>query len=163
MSVTEIHVEKETLAVAVNLPGHEARATTPLFTRTRKALLAREGGRCWICGRTEATAGPLHSHHYPIERSLANMIDWARFQKDCEAGLWGPHAQAFDWKSFDPANPYSFVDDQTVNGLLLCRDHHIGANQGVHAMPHPLWLAQKYGIEGYRYSDVEIIHHQETP
>ncbi len=160
MTVQDTHAERETLEVEVNIPGHDARVTTPLFTRTRKELIAREGGRCFICLCTaEETGHPLEAHHHPVERSLANMIDWDHFRKECESGRWGPHAQAFDWSKFDPLNPYSFVDDMTVNGLLLCKAHHTGKDEGIHDMPYPLWIAQKLGLEGYKFSGVEIIHH----
>lgn len=161
MSVTDIHEEKETLAVDVLLPGHEPRVTTSLFTRTKKALEARDGARCAVCQRTAAEArGPLESHHHPIERSLANLIDWPRFQADCVAGKWGPHAASFDWSAFSPADPYSFVDDQTVNGLLLCAAHHRGKDSGIHALPYPLFLAQAYGRDGYQFTPQEVLHHE---
>ncbi len=157
--VTQIHEEKETMTVDVNIPGHEARTTTAVFRHSKKLLEMREGGRCFVCGATAEESGhPLEAHHHPIERSLANMIDWVRFRKDCEAGLWGPHAQQFNWTLFDPANPYIFVDDMTVNGELLCKAHHTGKDEGKHDLPFPLWIAQKYGKEGYKFSDVEIIH-----
>lgn len=151
--VTQTHEEKETLAVDVLVPGHEARTTTPLFTHSRDELISK-GGKCFICGCTAAEVGPLEAHHHPIERCLAEMIDW------------GPDAQirkdfpAFDWASFDPANPYTFVDDMRVNGLLLCKAHHIGKDEGIHALPFPLWIAQKYGREGYQFSAVEVLHHE---
>jgi hypothetical protein len=161
MSVTETHEQRETLSVDVMLPGHEPRVTTSLFARTRKLLEAREGGRCMVCQRTAAEAGaPLESHHHPIERSLANLIDWPRFAAACKAGAWGPHAAAFDWSAFDPADPYTFVDDQTVNGLLLCAQHHRGKDAGIHALPYPLWLAQAYGRDGYRFTPDEVLHHE---
>ena len=158
-----LHREKLTMPVEVNVPVHPLRVTTALFERTRPQLLAREGQVCWICGRTAAETGhPLEAHHHPVERSLAEMIDWPRFAADCQAGVWGPYAQAFDWATFlgaQPFDPYVFVDDMTVNGLPLCKDHHTGYDQGIHCLPYPLWLPQKYGKEGYRFSDVELIHH----
>lgn len=160
MTTTQIHEEKETLVVEVNIPGHEARTTTTLFLHSKKTLIAREGGRCFICGGTAQTTGhPLEAHHHPVERSLANMIDWDLFRSECQAGMWGEHAAGFDWSKFDPADPYSFVDDMTVNGLLLCKAHHTGKDEGIHDMPYPLWIAQKYGQEGYQFSDAEVIHH----
>ncbi len=155
-AVTETHEEKETLSVEVNLPGHDPRTTTPLFTRTRKLLIEKAGGRCFVCQRTADEAGPLEAHHHPIERSFAEMIDWS------EGSLIRREFPQFDWKSFDPANPYAFVDDMTVNGLLLCKAHHIGKDEGIHAMPFPIWLAQRYGREGYQFSEVEIIHHDQS-
>jgi hypothetical protein len=159
--VSEIHAEKETLIVDINIPGHEARTTTKLFIESKKKLLERDGAKCWTCGNTAEESGhPLEAHHNPIERSLANMIDWDLFKTDCESGIWGKHAQAFDWSKFDAIDPYSFVDDMTVNGLVLCKQHHTGADEGIHDMPYSLWIAQRYGKEGYQFTDKEIIHHE---
>jgi hypothetical protein len=155
MDVTKNHEQKETLAVDVIVPGHEPRTETPLFERTRKVLIESSGGRCWVCGGTHESSGhPLEAHHYPIERSMAEAIDF------------GPQSQLrrdfpqFDWDAFDAnPDPYLFVDDMTVNGLLLCKAHHTGADEGIHAMPHPLWVAQRYAREGYRFTPTEVIHH----
>jgi hypothetical protein len=162
MSVEKTHEEKETLKIDILLPGHDPRETTALFTHSKKLLMEREGHRCSVCGRTPEEAGPLESHHHPIERSLANMIDWNLFAKACKEGKWGPHAQAFDWASFDgDKDPYKFVDDQTVNGLLLCADHHRKNGEGIHAVPYPFFIAQMYGKEGYPFTPEEILHHEE--
>lgn len=155
---TAAHTEKETLAVSVNIPEHAERKATPLFERTRKLLIKREAGRCFICGATAEQSGhPLEAHHHPIERSLAEMIDWDRFKHDAQSGYWGERIKSFDWSNF--THWEQFVDDMTVNGMLLCKAHHIGKDEGLHAMPFPLWIAQKYAKEGYRFSDVEIIHY----
>jgi hypothetical protein len=164
MPVTEIHEDKLTLQVSVNIPGHDARgAASALFVRTRKALLEREGGKCWLTGLTaEQLGGPLEAHHYPIERCFAEGIDWVRFANDAKFGHWGPYASAFDWNAFfaaTPFNPYVFVDDMTVNGRLLGKQYHTGKDEGVHMLPEPVWLAQKYMVEGYQFSAVEVIHH----
>ncbi|WP_283149029.1 hypothetical protein [Silvimonas soli] len=159
--VTQTHEEKETLVVDVLLPGHEPRVTTPLFLHTKKLLIERVGGRCWICGRTAEESGhPLEAHHHPVERSLANLTDWDLFRSECEAGMWGEYAKAFDWSKFDPADPYTFVDDMTVNGMLLCKEHHTGKGTGIHDLPGPLWLGQKYGREGYQFTGNEVLHHE---
>ena len=96
MAVTDTHEEKETLAVDVLLPGHEARVTTALFTHTKKQLIEREGGRCFICNATAEESGhPLEAHHHPIERSLANLINWERVAAQAKAGEFGARAAAF--------------------------------------------------------------------
>jgi hypothetical protein len=184
MSTTTAHTLHETLTVDVNIPEHEKRETTALFRRTREVLIKREGGRCWVTGKSAAQLGhPLEAHHHPIERCMANMIDWEKFSFDCKAGHWGPHAASFDWEKFFegsrlehievpaidgeeaytytlrvPVDPYLFVDDMTVNGLLLGRDYHTGKNEGIHDLPYPVWIARKYGREGYVFSSVETIH-----
>jgi len=155
-NVQQIHEEKETLSVEVNIPGHAPRTELPIFERTRKLLIAAVEGKCWICGETEDP----EAHHFPVERSLATAWDWVKFQEDCKAGLWGERAKGFDWSTFDPKDPYTFVDDMMVNGLLLCKKHHTGKDEGIHEIPHPLWVWQRYAPEGYKMSDVEIIHHE---
>lgn len=156
MPVTDTHEERETLSVDVLLPGHAARVTTPLFTRTRHELLTREGARCYVCGCTADEVGPLEAHHHPIERCFAEAIDWgpaSRVRRDFPA---------FDWAAFDRAgqDPYLFVDDMRTNGLLLCKAHHTGKDEGIHDLPFPIWIAQRYGREGYRFSAAEVLHHE---
>ena len=165
--VTQDHAEKETLVVDINLPGHEARGSaSALFVRTKKQLAERDGPHCWVCGRTADEAGPLEAHHFPIERSTAMGIDWALVRRDCEAGEFGltagqrAAAKSFDWTGFDPADPYSFVDNMLVNGLLLDKEHHTAKDSGIHDMPHPLWVFQRYARSGYRFSATEVIHHE---
>jgi hypothetical protein len=156
--MTQAHTERETLSVEVNIPEHQDRTTTALFTRTRRLLIEREGARCSICNATAAESGhPLEAHHHPIERSLAEMIDWERFKLDAQSGYWGPHIKAFDWDNF--TDWVQFVDDMTVNGLLLCKTHHTAKDSGIHTMPFPLYIAQKYAKEGYVFSSTEVIHH----
>lgn len=180
--VTQTHEEKETLVVDVLLPGHAPRKETALFEHSRKLLIQREGGRCFISGMTADELGePLEAHHHPIERCFAEIIDWSRFAADCKAGHWGPHAQAFDWDKFFagakavtvaaetplhphttylvPADPYLFVDDMTVNGLLLGKQFHTVKDAGIHALPFPIWIVQKYAREGYQFTPTEVIHH----
>jgi hypothetical protein len=160
---TAAHTEKETLAVAVNIPEHDPRVTTALFAHTRKLAIAECGGRCWICERTEAETGePVQLHHFPVERSFGDMVDWDLFKRQALAGDYGPRVQSFDWASFDPTRWFTFVDNMMHNGLPLCPQHHIGADEGIHLLPHPIWLAQRFAKEGYDFSTVEVIHHDQV-
>jgi len=161
--ITAAHVEKETLVVDVNIPAHDARVTTPLFSHTRELALQACGGRCYVCGRTAEESGhPIELHHYPVERSLGDLVDWALFRAQAQAGDYGPGPQAFDWSSFDPVKWFTFVDDMRHNGLALCKQHHTVADTGIHTLPHPLWLAQRFAKEGYQFDKVEIIHHEQV-
>lgn len=156
MSVTETHEERETLTVDVLIPGHAARVTTALFTRTKHELAARVGNRCFVCGCTPEEVGPLEAHHHPIERSFAEMVDFG------PGSAMRRDFPGFDWAAFDAAggDPYLFVDDMRHNGLLLCKAHHTGKDEGIHMLPFPIWLAQRYGREGYRFSAAEVLHHE---
>ena len=160
-NVTEVHEEKQTLSVDINLPGHEPRTTTTLFRHTRQQLLDKEGHRCWICGRTpEQTGKPAQVHHNPIERSLSNGIDFKLVERDCKAGMYGEDAQGFDWEAFFAAGDvYAFVDNALVNGRVLCPEHHIESDSGIHNLPYPIHLAQRYLKAGYKFSDKEVICH----
>lgn len=93
--------EKLTLSVDVTLPARDERVVTATYRESRPKLIEREGDKCWICQITEAISGkPNQTHHHPIERSFANMVDFDLVQKDCEEGHWGPYAQQFDWATF---------------------------------------------------------------
>ena len=157
-AVTEAHEEKETLKVEVFIPEHAARGgATPLFNHSRDALIARDGGRCWVCQRNAEEAGPLEAHHYPVERCLAEAVDWS------VGSLIRRDFPLFDWAAFDRANDiYFFVDDMRVNGKLLCKDHHTHGDTGIHTLPHPLWVAQRYAKEGYQFTPDEKIHHDQV-
>ena len=85
------------------------------------------------------------------------MIDWERFKLDPRAGVWGEAIRAFDWGTLTDWT--HFVDDMTINGMLLCKVHHIGKDEGMLALLFPSWIAQKYGKEGYQFSAAEVIHH----
>lgn len=153
MSVTQAHELKETLTVDVITPGHAPRETTSLFTRTKRALMARQNPpRCWICQRTAEESGyPLEAHHLGVERSFAEgAIDWERVKEDY------PH---FDWATFDPADPYAFVDNMDAQGLLLCKTHHTGKGTGIHTLPWPLFVLQRYLKDGAQFTPTQTIHH----
>lgn len=47
----------------------------------------------------------------------------------------------------------------TVNGLLICKAHHIGEDEGIHMLPWPICIAQRYAKEGTRFNSREVIHH----
>ncbi len=119
-----------------------------------------------------------------VSRVIYHKINLTDLVMRAKAGLWGPHAAAFDWTAFFvgattapfdyvdedsghaistsfliPKDPYLFVDNMLVNGMLLCKDHHVENSEGIHAMPHPLWIAQKYAVTGYQFSKSGQIHH----
>jgi hypothetical protein len=158
--ITVDHEERLTISEDFISPGHAQRGNaTPLFERTRKELLARKDGRCFICNCTSAETGhPLEAHHSPVEHELANMMDWT------ESGFLRKDFPDFDWANFDaqsPIDPMLFVDNMLFNGIALCKHHHTGKDQGIHFLTHSVWIAQRYAKEGYKFSAVETIHHDE--
>jgi hypothetical protein len=157
MTTEQVHEEKLTLSVDIEIPGHAARITTPLFRHSKVALMASQHPpRCWICEQTEAELGaPLEAHHVGVERCFAEgEIDWEKVKVDF------PN---FDWANFDPTtDPYKFVDDMTQQGLLLCKPHHTGKDEGIHNLPYPLWRMQRYLKNGVRFSPTEVITHDQV-
>ncbi len=188
MSVQDNHEEKLTLSVDVNIPGHDPRVVTAVFRSSRTKLLQRQPN-CWICGRSheleahhypierscagfidwrlvmlDAKAGELGATQ--AQRDACKAFDWDDFMVGAttkvlpavtdEDGIAWPECRITT-----PVDMYRFVDDMMLNGLILCRDHHIGKDEGIHFMPHPLWVAQRYAKDDYRFNKVEIIHHEQ--
>lgn len=149
------HEEKEIIEVDVFAPGHEKRMASALFEKTRKKQLTLTPV-CWICGRTAKESGhPLEAHHRTVEWQFAKGdIDWEKVKADY------PH---FDWDSFDPEkDPYKFVDDMTAQGLILCKEHHTGKDTGIHDVPFPIWIMQRYLKSGTKWSPTIVIEHGEA-
>ena len=143
----------------VYIPAHNEREDTSLYIKTRKLLIVRDK-TCFMCQRNASQcASPLEAHHHPIMRSMTNMVDWDRFIKQAQAGAWGTNIQKFNWDKFNKNEPYTFVDNMLFNGMLLCKDHHRGVNTGIHVLPYPLFIAQAFAKEGYKFSDNVVIDH----
>lgn len=155
--VTRAHEETETLSVDVFIPEHADRTETTLYRQSRKEMFAfppvilfrPNPDECFICRKTASELGePLESHHAGIERSYAEAkgLQWDLVARDFPS---------FDWTNFDPRTPYAFVDDMRAQGLPLCKAHHTGKDSGIHYLPFPLWLMQRYLPDGYRFSPEE--------
>lgn len=151
--VTQEHEEKGTFSVDVEVPGHPPRKASALFERTRKELLAKTP-RCWVCNRTAEEAGqPLEAHHMGVEYSFMTApIDWDIVAQDF------PN---FEWSTFDPAHPETFVDDMNAQGLVLCKEHHTHPETGIHTVPYPIYRMQRYLKSGYKFNDLETIVHED--
>jgi hypothetical protein len=162
--MTKAHEEKKTLSVDVLIHEHADRTETPLYRRTRDELLLTlsppvfqivgEPSRCYICLKTEEELGePLESHHLGVERCYAEAdLDWDLIKRDF------PN---FNWSTFNSSKPYNFVDDMTAQGLLLCKKHHTGKDEGIHNLPFSLWLMQRYLKNGSAFSPKEVIDKDE--
>lgn len=179
--VTKTHEQKETLSVDVFDPGHDPRTVTSTFRETKNELVKLSAGdaRCFICNATASESGePLEAHHVVIERCFAVGVDWdlvKTFFGSVEPEVikslslsqhpilqWLYRVFSFDWDSFDPkkeSDTYAFVDNMLVNGLMLCKKHHTGKDEGIHDLPFPLYIFQKFAKPGYKFSPSEVIHY----
>lgn len=162
-NVTSNHEEKESIVVDVTLPGHDERVTTPLFTRTRQELIKREGNRSFVTGKTEAEVGsPLEAHHFWIERCTATGVDWKEFCEYAERiGAMADRLRQFTQANPELSDVMTFVDDMTVNGMLIEKPLHTGAGIGIHAMPFPLWQFNLYGRQGFVFAKGDTVFHED--
>lgn len=154
MEVNQVHEDKDTLSVAVNIPGHDPRVETPEYRRGRAEELLRDP-TCVVCGSSE----DLETHHCFVERCMTNMVD-----KDQLVGMlqWLNKSTEKAIEALKTMSVEEFVDS-SANLMTLCHPHHLGKNEGIHTMDFPRWSAQWYGKEGYVYSYVETIHHKNKP
>lgn len=161
--VTETHEEKLTILDDVNLPGHDERSTTPLFTRTRHELMKLENGLSFVTGKTEAEAGgPHEAHHFFIERCLTEGVDWAEFCKYiARLKRLVDRADAFCQANPNLTDVMTFVDDMTVNGMLIEKLLHTGKGSGIHDLTFPHWQFWNYGKDGYQFTSAVKVYHED--
>ena len=179
MGVENVHEQKETLVVDVFEPGHEARTVTATFRSTKRELERQLGTpRCFIChADVEEAREPLEAHHVVIERCYTEGVDWDKVKADFSTfepeliealgkskhmlAQWLYRIASFDWANFNPKSEddaYKFVDSMLANGLMLCKKHHTGKDEGIHYLPFPVFIFQRYAKEGFKFSPTEVIH-----
>ena len=54
-----------------------------------------------------------------------------------------------------------FVDDMLAQGMLLCKEHHTHPETGVHVLPWPIFIMQRYLKAGYKFNNLETIAHEQ--
>ncbi|WP_179400658.1 hypothetical protein [Burkholderia guangdongensis] len=121
------HIVKETSSFTEYYPDHPPRSESALFRKTKKHWHDLGTG-CHICGGHDS----IEIHHAWIEWAFAGAVDWDKVK--------AAHP-SFDWSSFKEAT--DFVDS-IYNTVPLCAKHHRAPNHGVHHLPMPNWLIQKY-------------------
>jgi len=137
----------------VNYPEHEERKTTSIFRKTRHTLINEKKLTCFICGVGSSKDHPLEVHHFYCEKYAQTMINWEKFgefAKNCYNIQTGEKLAAnFDWLAVKQ-NPDIFVDS-VYNMVVLCKQHHTSGNKGIHHVPFPDWILQKYPSDGYEF------------
>jgi hypothetical protein len=127
MMIKNEHLVRESSSFAEYYPAHEPRTESALFRKTKKHY-HENGATCFICGTNEK----IEIHHVIIEWAFANAVDWEKVKAE--------HPN-FDWSAFKSAE--DFVDS-IYNTIPLCEVHHRDSHKGVHHVPGPNWLIQKY-------------------
>jgi len=130
----------------VNYPIHEKRKNSSIYNKTHHDLVHVKKLPCFICGKMNTESDSLETHHFYCEKSAENAIDWIKFgefSKKCYNIQTGENIGShFDWNNVHK-NPDIFVDSP-YNMIVLCKEHHISGNKGIHHVPFPDWILQKY-------------------
>lgn len=122
------HELKESIDIDIFYPNHPPRTESALFARTRHHVIDVLDTACWVCGSKEKR----ELHHWIIEWAYADGVDWERMRE---------FYPDFDWTTFK--EPGDFVDS-AYNMLVLCEVHHRHKNHGIHMMPWPIFIMQRY-------------------
>jgi hypothetical protein len=145
-ALAHVHETVESVASVEMTPPHEPRTETPAYARAHQFLVHEKKAPCHICGVSidtlgEAAKNPygataLETHHYPIERSLANACDPVKVHRDFP-------------QVYDQATLAAFVDSP-ANLLVLCDQCHRSPGHGIHHLLPQDFIVQKYLYTGYR-------------
>lgn len=133
------HEVKETSAFEQYYPDHPPRTESARFRKT-KHHWHEQGATCYICGQVDS----IEIHHQFVEWAFAGAVDWVKM-RTLHPG--------FDWSNY--AEPTDFVDS-IYNTIPLCVIHHRAPNHGVHHLPAPNWLIQKYVRKDFILTPDEI-------
>ena len=132
MTDVPAHTESLTLRLVVAYPAHAPRESDKHYVafHQARARLEKAGAlKCWI-GNADCSGGPIELHHDKVEFSLANDVDVGKFDE-----AYGLHLT-------DEADFLAYVESEG-NLLALCAYHHRGGG-GIHCLPGPLWIVQRY-------------------
>ena len=133
----------------IHYPFHEKRKDSALYRRTRNDLIHNKKLKCFICNGDEL----LETHHFYCEKYAQTMIDWKKFGEfanNCYNIQTGENIGAnFDWDKVEK-NPDIFVDSHH-NMIVLCKQHHTSGNKGLHHVPFPDWILQKYPKNNFQF------------
>jgi hypothetical protein len=150
----DLHPRKMSNHYTVNYPSHDPRKNSSIYNRTHHLLIDIRDTPCFICGKTKSKDNiTLETHHFYCEKAAQNAIDWIKFEefaKKCYNIQTGENI----WKNLDwnevKNNPDLFVDSE-YNMIVLCQEHHRSGNKGIHHVPFPDWILQKYPLNNFNF------------
>jgi hypothetical protein len=132
MDMIPAHTQTTTLHIVECYPDHTPRADDPhykYFNQAHDRLKKLGKLVCWVGNKD--CAGAIELHHAICEFSLSNGVDVTKF-----AELY-PEFGVVDDETF-----LRFVEEEG-NLTPLCMAHHRGI-YGVHSLPYPNWLPQRF-------------------
>ena len=133
----------------IRYPIHDARTVSPIFRKTRHQLITIDKIKCFICNTDEQ----LEAHHFYCEKFAVNAIDWdifAQFAKttyNMQSGL--KLDTNINWELVKK-NPDIFTDS-TNNMIILCKLHHTSGRFGIHHVPFPDWILQRFAKNKFKF------------
>lgn len=140
---------------SANYLYHDKRMYSPfsLYAENHTLLVYKKKLPCFICGKKYSREDPLITHHFYCEKAAQYSIDWKKFgefAKNCYNIQTGENIGAnFDWDEVEKT-PDLFVDS-AENLIVLCNEHHMSKNRGIHYVPFPEWILQKYPKDGFDF------------
>lgn len=173
------HLVKVTDIELEYYPDHAARAASSTFRHT-EAAGKKAGLRCAVSGQPSP-----EYHHLWVEWADADAIDWSTVKAIAlgqitevpvldlltdqptgetfpveQSAIWKvcklTAALGFDWASFDPTKPETFVDSPQ-NMLPLHMKFHRSPTHGIHHRSFPTFVFQGYPrVAGFVFTADEI-------
>ena len=134
--IVAAHTQRTTLHIVEAFPDHTPRASDIhyRFFNAAHARLKKLGKLvCWI--NNADCAGQIELHHTICEFALANGVDVAHFEQLYPEFGITTDEQFLEWV------------EGPENLTPLCLYHHRG-NGGVHCLPGPIWLPQRFWRAG---------------
>ena len=141
------HELKKTLTIDVFIPDHPDRANTPIFEATRRKLIKNNPHAvCEVNNGHCDSEHPLELHHEHIEWCDSLGVDWEKVKAK---------VPEFDWDTFDPEYPETFIDSEFNAKRVLCKKHHTAKDHGIHCMDGPSWGMQSLQRADFIFSPDE--------
>lgn len=144
-AIEHVHETLEPIASVELSPPHPPRAETPEYVAAHHFIVYEKKAPCEVCGVTIDTlampatnpfsAKALETHHYPIERSLADACDPVKVHRDFPS-------------VYNRVTLMQFVDSP-ANLKCLCDIHHRSLTHGIHHLLPADFAVQKYLLDGY--------------
>jgi hypothetical protein len=146
-------IQTQHIEITCQYPDHDPRTDSDLFRRSRHKLVVKQDQPCFICGVSYSKGGAMEAHHCCIEWAAANAIDWKKVKKDAPT-LYNPQQgfiteDLFDWDAV-AKDPSLFIDSP-LNLLVLCSEHHRSTKFGIHFVPYPIWVLQKWPAKNFEF------------
>lgn len=133
----------------IRYPKHDIRKVSPVFRKTRHQLINIDMVKCFICN----TDKQLEAHHFYCEKFAVNAINWDAFKLFASVTYNMQTGARLDtninWELVKE-NPNLFVDS-TNNMIVLCKLHHTSGRFGIHHVPFPDWILQRFAKNDFKF------------